>query len=61
LDRLKQRRGNSIAACHQAFAALDFAVHSTDVIIGLDQSIAQGLVIAFPVVVIQIAAHSPTE
>ena len=45
----------------KAFVALDLTVDSTDVMIGLDQSITQGLVIAFPVVVIQIAAHSPTE
>ena len=45
----------------KAFAALDLTVDSTDVMIGLDQSITQGLVIAFPVVVIEIGAHSPTE
>jgi hypothetical protein len=45
----------------KAFAALDLAVGSIDVIPRLDQSITQGFVIAFPVAVIEIGAHSPTE
>ncbi len=45
----------------EALAALEFALDSTDVLIRLDQSISQGLVIALPVVVLKVGVHSPSE